>query len=38
MESILSYLSDGHLCVLLLLLELLLKELQVVLRCQRGER
>lgn len=34
----LSYLCDGHLRVLLLLLELLLKELQVVLRRQRRER
>lgn len=32
-----SHLSNGHLCVLLLLLQLLLKELQVVLRCQWGE-
>ena len=32
------YLCDGHLCVLLLLLQLLLKKLQVVLRCQRSER
>lgn len=32
-----AYLSDGHLGVLLLLLQLLLQELQVVLRRQRGE-
>lgn len=32
-----AYLCDGHLCVLLLLLQLLLEELQVVLRRQRGE-
>lgn len=32
-----AYLGDGHLCVLLLLLQLLLEELQVVLRRQRGE-
>lgn len=31
------YLCDGHLRVLLLLLKLLLKQLQVVLRRQRGE-
>lgn len=33
-----SYLCDSHLCVLLLLLQLLLEKLQVVLRRQRGER
>lgn len=32
-----AYLGDGHLCVLLLLLQLLLEELQVVLRRQRRE-
>lgn len=33
-----SYLSNSHVCVLLLLLQLLLKKLQVVLWCQRSNR